>query len=554
MISNGKYTVADYLLDRLAEVGILHFFGVPGDYNLNFLDHVVDHPEVVWVGCANELNAAYAADGYARCKGGAALLTTYGVGELSALNGIAGSYAEYVPVIHVVGAPALHAQQAGSLLHHTLGDGEFGHFARMAKEVTIAQAYLTVENAISEIDRLLTAALFEHRPVYLMLPCDVAEAPLAIKPASLVLRQADLSRASLENFIIAARERLQSAKRISVLAGFLVEHFQASDALEQWLKEVNIPYSTLLLGKGAVNESRASFVGTYAGAASSPEVKQWIEGAEVVISVGAVFVDTVTAGFSHNIPLDMRIDINPYEARVGAQVFSQIPMLDAVKALHQLSLSLANCWDYPEISRLELPRVSGGAISQSFFWREIQSFLQPNDIILAEQGTACFGAAALTLPRGCKFIVQSLWASVGYTLAAAFGAQTAVPQRRVILFIGDGSAQFSAQELGSILRDGLKPVIFLLNNEGYTVERAIHGQEQHYNDIASWDWGLLAQALAGTCPVQVIRVAQVEQLQQALEMVDGSRLVIIEVVLPKMDIPGLLGSVAKALQKNNTTL
>ena len=87
------YTVGDYLISRLTEIGIAHVFGVPGDYNLAFLDHIVSSPELAWVGNANELNAAYAADGYARVTGAGALLTTYGVGELSAINGLAGSYA-----------------------------------------------------------------------------------------------------------------------------------------------------------------------------------------------------------------------------------------------------------------------------------------------------------------------------------------------------------------------------------------------------------------------------------------------------------------------------
>ena len=107
MIMTQIYTVADYLLDRLAQIGIRHVFGVPGDYNLQFLDHVIAHPQITWVGCANELNAAYAADGYARCKLAAALLTTFGVGELSALNGVAGSYAEYLPVCPPRGSPAV---------------------------------------------------------------------------------------------------------------------------------------------------------------------------------------------------------------------------------------------------------------------------------------------------------------------------------------------------------------------------------------------------------------------------------------------------------------
>ncbi|QGH62692.1 alpha-keto acid decarboxylase family protein [Serratia proteamaculans] len=549
---NTTYRVADYLLDRLAQIGIRHFFGVPGDYNLQFLDHVISHPQITWVGCANELNAAYAADGYARCKPAAALLTTFGVGELSALNGIAGSYAEYLPVIHVVGAPTLRAQRAGDLLHHSLGDGDFGHFARMAKEVTVAQASLTPDNAEAEIDRLLTIALFERRPVYLVLPSEVAEAPLASRPAPLVLRQAHLSQASLQAFIAAARQMLLPARRVSLLADFLAERFGAEKVLEQWMNEVDIPHSTMLLGKSVLDETHACFTGTYAGAASDPQVKQLIEGADVVINVGVRFTDTITAGFSHHLPAEKCIDLQPFEARVGQQVFSQIPLRDAVIALHQLTLSLAKQWPVPAIKRPTLPDPNGSGLDQHGFWQQIQDFLRPGDILIAEQGTACFGAAVLGLPQGCRFIVQSLWGSIGYTLPAAFGAQTAEPDRRVVLLIGDGSAQLTAQELGSMLRDGQKPVIFLLNNDGYTVERAIHGPQQRYNDIAQWNWTQLPQALAGEHQVKTLRVADPQQLRQALKEVgDSPQLAFVEVMLPKMDIPELLDSVSRAIHSRN---
>lgn len=547
-----NYRVADYLLDRLAQIGIRHFFGVPGDYNLQFLDHVIDHPQITWVGCANELNAAYAADGYARCKPAAALLTTFGVGELSAINGIAGSYAEYLPVIHVVGSPALRAQRAGDLLHHSLGDGDFGHFARMAKEVTVAQASLTASNAEAEIDRLLTIALFERRPVYLLLPSDVAEAPLTSRPAPLMLRQPNLSAASLQAFIAAAREKLQAAQRVSLLADFLAERFGAETVLQQWMNEVNIPHSTLLLGKSVLDESHACFTGTYAAAASDPQVTQLIEGADVVINVGVRFTDTITAGFSHHLPSEKCIDIQPFEARVGQQVFSQIPMRDAIKALHQLTLSLAWQWQLPAIKRPLLPDPNGSGLDQHGFWQQIQSFLQPGDILIADQGTSCFGAASLNLPRGCRFIVQSLWGSIGFTLPAAFGVQTAEPDRRVLLLIGDGAAQLTVQELGSMLRDGQKPLVFLLNNNGYTVERAIHGPEQRYNDIAQWNWTLLPQALALGHQVQCLQVSEPEQLRQALAEVNGrEQLVFIEVMLPKMDIPELLDTISRAIQSRN---
>ena len=150
-------TVGEHLLNRLVEAGASHLFGVPGDYNLAFLDQVIDHPAIRWVGNANELNTAYAADGYARLNGIAAMLTTFGVGELSAINGIAGSYAEYVPVLQIVGAPSVSAQRQGLLMHHSLCDGHFEHFMSAARAVTVAQASLTVENAVEEIDRALPA-------------------------------------------------------------------------------------------------------------------------------------------------------------------------------------------------------------------------------------------------------------------------------------------------------------------------------------------------------------------------------------------------------------
>src|SRR5271167_4697391 len=148
--TDSVYTVGDYLLDRLAELGVSEIFGVPGDYNLEFLDHVVAHPAIRWVGGANELNAGYAADGYGRLRGMAALVTTFGVGELSAANAVAGSYAEHVPVVHIVGAPSKDTQGARRVVHHTLGDGDFEHFLRMSREITCAQANLVPATATRE--------------------------------------------------------------------------------------------------------------------------------------------------------------------------------------------------------------------------------------------------------------------------------------------------------------------------------------------------------------------------------------------------------------------
>ncbi|ECW9640833.1 alpha-keto acid decarboxylase family protein [Salmonella enterica subsp. enterica serovar Newport] len=544
------YTVADYLLDRLAGCGIGHLFGVPGDYNLQFLDHVIDHPTLRWVGCANELNAAYAADGYARMSGAGALLTTFGVGELSAINGIAGSYAEYVPVLHIVGAPCSAAQQRGELMHHTLGDGDFRHFYRMSQAISAASAILDEQNACFEIDRVLGEMLAARRPGYIMLPANVAK-KTAIPPTQALALPVHEAQSGVETaFRYHARQCLMNSRRIALLADFLAGRFGLRPLLQRWMAETPIAHATLLMGKGLFDEQHPNFVGTYSAGASSKEVRQAIEDADRVICVGTRFVDTLTAGFTQQLPAERTLEIQPYASRIGETWFN-LPMAQAVSTLRELCLECAFA-PPPTRSAGQPVRIDKGELTQESFWQTLQQYLKPGDIILVDQGTAAFGAAALSLPDGAEVVVQPLWGSIGYSLPAAFGAQTACPDRRVILIIGDGAAQLTIQEMGSMLRDGQAPVILLLNNDGYTVERAIHGAAQRYNDIASWNWTQIPPALNAAQQAECWRVTQAIQLAEVLErLARPQRLSFIEVMLPKADLPELLRTVTRALEARN---
>lgn len=544
------YSVADYLLDRLAGCGVGHLFGVPGDYNLQFLDHVIEHPNVCWVGCANELNAAYAADGYARVSGVGALLTTFGVGELSAINGIAGSYAEYVPVLHIVGAPCRGAQRRGELMHHTLGDGDFQHFYRMQQAVTTASAVLDEQNACYEIDRVLRAMLIERRPGYLMLPADVAKQPATPPNDILIVPLSEPESSVAEAFRYHARERLLDSPRVALLADFLALRFGLQPVLQRWMAETPMAHATLLMGKGLFDERHPAFVGTYSAGASSDYVRLSIEDADTIFCVGTQFVDTLTAGFTQQLPQERTIEVQPHASRIGTSWFN-IPMEQAVTTLRELCLEMSFSLppERPPVARIQVEK---GPLTQENFWHTVQQYLAPNDIILVDQGTAAFGAAALSLPCGAEVLVQPLWGSIGYALPAAFGAQTACPDRRVILIIGDGAAQLTIQELGSTLRDGQSPVILLLNNDGYTVERAIHGANQRYKDIAAWSWTLVPQAFSRECQAECWRVTQAVQLEEVLARLSHpQRLSLIEVVLPKADLPELLRTVTRALESRN---
>lgn len=547
-----SYTVADYLLDRLADCGADHLFGVPGDYNLQFLDHVIDHQTIRWVGCANELNAAYAADGYARIQGFGALLTTYGVGELSALNGVAGSFAEQVPVLHIVGAPCTGSQQRQECLHHTLGDGNFDHFRQMSAPISVVQGVLDACNACDEIDRVLREIKRTHKPGYLLLPADVSALPVS-RPVNALTHTQLHDPAQLAAFIEAARTLLQPCRRVSLLADVVALRFGLQSILNQWMNDVPIPHATLLMGKGLFDEQRAGFAGTYSGKASQPQTREAIEDADAIVCIGTCFTDTTTAGFTQQIPLEHSIEIQPFAARVAGRWFSGIAMQEAVKALITLSHDFASQWQTYHQPNAVSPEVDEGQLTQHHFWQTLEKSLQPNDIVLADQGTAAFGIAALSLPSGASLIVQPLWGSIGFTLPAAFGAQTARPDRRVVLVIGDGAAQLTIQELSSMLRDGQRPLILLLNNEGYTVERAIHGPEQRYNDIGRWNWTQLPQALSRDGEFECCKVTSASQLHEALARAQhAEKLTLLEVMLPKMDIPPLLKAVTDSLEARNS--
>ena len=551
--SHPTITVAEYILHRLTEVGVQHLFGVPGDYNLRFLDYVIAHEVITWVGNANELNAAYAADGYARVKGVGALLTTFGVGELSAINGIAGSYAEYLPVVHIVGAPATTAQREHALLHHTLGDGDFGHFSRAQAEVTVAQATLRIADAAAEIDRVIATALREHRPGYLVVPADVAVSAIAPPAAPLRLREPAFSGRAFDAFLARAHEMLARANSAVVLADFLADRFDVQPLLRRLIRAGRFPHTTLSMGKGLLDETDPAFLGTYAGRASAAPVRDRVVNADVVVAVGVRFTDFTTAGFTQDIADERLIDIQPFSARIGEERYEPLPMAKALLGLIGVVEELARTWHGPSTNLQVRGPHGGGELNQVELWSQIERFLQPNDIVVAEQGTAFSGIAMKRFPKGVTLIGQPLWASIGYSLPAAYGAQLAAPHRRVVLLIGDGAAQFTAQELGSMLRDGLKPVIVLINNGGYTIERAIHGTSQPYNDIASWNWLVLPLAMMGGGTRSLaLRADSTEGLERALaSAATADSLVFLEAHLPACDIPTLLQKILEAIAERN---
>jgi alpha-keto-acid decarboxylase len=546
--SQYSYTVGDYLLDRLVELGVSEVFGVPGDYNLEFLDHIIAHPDIRWVGNANELNAGYAADGYGRLRGMSAVVTTFGVGELSAANAIAGSYAEHVPVVHIVGGPSKDAQGTRRALHHSLGDGDFEHFLRISREITCAQANLMPATATREIDRVLSEVREQRRPGYLLLPVDVARFETERPTAPLPRYTGGTSPRALALFAEAAAE-LISDHQLTVLADLLVHRLNAVEQLEALLAADVVPHATLMWGKSLVDETAPTFLGIYAGAASAEPVRRAIEEAPVLVTAGVVFTDMVSGFFSQRIDPVRTIDVGVQQSTVGNHVFAPLEMQAALEAL--TSILVRRGISSPPVASTsdDVPVVFPGRnepLSQKVLWDRFCHALTPGNVVLADQGTSYYGMATHRLPRGVTFIGQPLWGSIGYTLPATLGAGLAHRDRRPVLLIGDGAAQLTVQELGTFSREGLSPVVVVVNNDGYTVERMIHGKDEPYNDIVSWSWADIPNAL-GVSNHLTFRAQTYGELDDAFVAAaqNRDRMVLIEAVVPRLDAPDLLTDLAQ---------
>jgi indolepyruvate decarboxylase len=531
-------SIGAFLTRRLKEVGLSKLFGVPGDFNLEFLELVESDPELQWIGCCNELNASYAADGYARICGLSALVTTYGVGELSALCGVAGAFAEHVPIIAITGAPPLSEMRRRGLLHHTAGDGDYDNTMECGRTFSVAFARITPQNAVTEIDRCLRACVLEKRPVYLQFPSDIAYVKLET-PIDPLKIEFESDQGALDDFVEAAKCQIDASKTIAILADADVSRYNQEGAVIALAEKLGCSIAVLGTAKGIFDETHSAYAGVYSGAASPASLRNHIEGVECLIRLSVRFIDSTTAVFSEHIAPAKSIEINGWSARVDNDNFSGICMPHAIAAL----VTAIRARTPQRLAKTDRPRqvAATGQITQAWFWSRLASFVEQGDVLIAENGTSLAGVNGMALPARTTVLSQPLWAAIGYSLPAAFGSMIAAPDRRHILFIGDGSFQLTAQELSSMLRHGCKPIIFLINNDGYTIERMILGERSSYNDIQRWDYAALPGVFAAGVAFDSCRVTTVAELEGALtKAVRPERLHFIEVVMERMDAPEAL--------------
>ena len=539
--------IGDYLLTRLRECGIESIFGVPGDFNLPLLEQLMHREDLRWVGNCNELNAAYAADGYARKQGAGALIVTYGVGDLSAINGIAGSFAEHVPVVCISGIPPLHAVRKRMLLHHTSGTGNLEDVLHAMAQFTAAQSRITPGNVAAEIDRVLCTAMREKRPVYLQIPSDIFEfsIPAPTQPLDLVQPQPDPRQ--LARVVDEIEARLAKAKQPVLLVDADVQRFGLRETISKLGEARGIPFTTLTSGRSIFDEQHPLYRGIYGGDGSP--AAELVEGSDCLLAVGVRFFDATTGIYTHEVDEHNMILIDPFSVSFGERSYEGVTaesVLDALIARSHCSAGRESIAPRKKALVTALAEEPQARLTHKNLWPRMQQFLRSGDVILAEAGTSFAGISGISLPSGVDFISQSLWGSIGFTLPATLGLMMAEPARRHLLFIGDGSLQMTAQEISTMVREGCKPVLFVVNNDGYTIERMIYGPQSGYNDIHRWNYGKLVELFdpAGKSRAHTVRtVGELDAVLNQLE--DPASLTIVELMMERMDAPQNLVAMGK---------
>ncbi len=550
-------TVAEYVVERLADLGINHAFGVPGDYAFPFDDAIESSARMSWVLNANELNAAYAADAYARLRGAAILTTTLQVGELSALNGVMGARAHRVPIFHLVGSMSTRIRHLGLTTHHTLGDGSYDSSIPLSAAACCTMARLTPDNVVEEMERVIREAFHHSMPAYLHLPQDFAVMPAAGKrvkgrKAAQVSRGAS-NQKEVKAAVKAIVERIRKATRPVAMPTIHAKRYGALKSLLAFLDRSGMPFANTMLDKGTVDESHPQYLGLYAALESVPaSAGDAVLGADLVLCIGELLEeDFNVSAWSAMIDPSRKITIAPDHVRVGEKIFTACMLPDVLAALAKAT---------PRVARRKIatpkPAPLVGKVSDRLtigaFYTRLQRFLTDGDTLIGEGGSSIGYCAQVLLPKGVGFEGQGLWGSIGWATPAALGACMARTKGRTILVTGDGAHQLTANELGVMGRYGVNPIIFLSNNGIFGAEDVASKRGDVYDDLAQWNYHTVPAAM-GCKNWFCVKVKTVGELEEAMARARKHRgASFIEMVIPSSESQPLPRSVLDRQYKKQT--
>lgn len=559
-----KISVAKYLQIRLEQLGLTHLFGIAGNYTAPFLNtiHEDKNAKIKIVNDTNEINAGHCTDAYARQNGFAAVAVTYGVGAFTLLNSVAGSYVEHCPVLVINGAPTNKDQQRslvqGMLASHMTGDMYSN--INVFRNVTVAAEQITgSSDAPYKIDSVLNACILYGRPVYLevfedawRMECNPPDAPLAEREVSKC--QSSARKAAKR---VAA---MAQGKEIIFWGGIEIQRYGIQKEFLDLIETTDTEFVTSILGKSIVSENHPKFKGVFNGKASPKDVKEKFEKAQLKIGLGVWTTGKNLGGF--DVWKDDTVLANHSGVRIGASYIANVSLRDFMiflkEELTKVSFSAYEMYDaeqLPEsffVADQSIRKNAKPTLTYDTFFKRINTFIDERHIVVADAGFPLLGAQGIRIAEPNGFVAQASWLSIGYSVPAATGIKCARPDKRPVVFVGDGAFQETCQAISTQNKLKHDTVVFVLDNGIYGIEQMLvnpnpfRGAKKveysipdlndiyDYNQMHRWKYAKLVDVFGG----RGFEVSTLDELDEVLKHLDNIKEnTIVHVNIPKTSIP-----------------
>lgn len=508
--------IGDYLLSSLYHAGARHVFGVPGDYILRFYEQM-SKSRVRHVGTTREDTAAFAADGYARCKGIGALAVTYGVGALNVVNAVAGAYAESSPVVVISGAPGVHEQREDPLIHHRFGPFNFQR--EIFDRITCMTAVLDDPvMACRQIDRAIAAAKRHSKPVYIELPRDKVDvAGYQVPPDPVEIPATD--DAALAEAVAEATALINKSSAPIVIAGVELHRLGLQETLIRLVERVRLPVAATLSGKSVIAERHPAYIGVYEGAMCSENVRYLVEQSDLLLMIGVTLNDVDTGIYTARLDPNHMVRVAQGEVVIRHHRYPKLAVGDFMSALVRSVKPRKEA--LPEVPQMLMAPgfpERGRKMSIARLIGRLNAALTSDLMVVCDIGDCLFAALELRTHEQTEFLASAFYTTMGFAVPAALGAQVARPDRRALILVGDGAFQMTGTELATHCTLGLAPIVIVFNNLGYSTERFI--LDGPFNDISAWRFDKLGEVFG---PLQGFNAVTEADFESAITQAVANR-------------------------------
>ena len=529
--------LGDFLVAYLRKIGVTQLFGIPGDLVLRLFSRLGKPRGLRIVTLSHEPGVGFAADGYARATGRIGVVcVTYGAGGHNMVNPVAGSFSERVPVLVISGGPGEDERRLGTLIHHQAKAIESQ--LRIYQELTCAASVVDdPQRAARTVDEVVRTVWREQRPGYLEIHRDMVERRIPV-PRELIDWDGALhfSRSDDRRVDEAVREttaRFNAARRPLTMIGIETYRYKVQPEVRHLAERMGAPVTTTVLGKGAFPMDHPLYMGVHIGPISPRPIVKRVDSADLVVNLGTLLTDMNLGSRPPQITRDRSIWAVGGRVNVSYHTYTDVHIRDFVRGLLRAPLrrhreSVRYCDNLPP-----QPVETRRALRVTDVLHEVNRFLRGRRgwVVVAESGDMLFAGLDVRVERGGGYLAQGYYASMGFGVPGALGAQIGTGARPLVL-CGDGAFQMTGPEIAQAPRHGLNPVVLVINNGGWQIFRPVMKHHQLL-DVPKWPYARLADDWGG----RGFYVERVDELRAALsEAPRSDTFVVIEAIVSPDDL------------------